>query len=246
MQRVARRAQCRCTTAAAPPAVAAAAGRPFPRSAAYFRRPIQVVPRAPAPPARAGRNRRLPPAAAATPATPAPAGRAQPAGRRPAAAVRAQQQQQSAGAAANGAASAGEFRPETPLTSWDKISAEDIDSWDETLGPPTPLLDSVEYPVHIKNFNSQQLKQLCKELRSDIVHTVSQTGGHLSSSLGVTELTVAMHYVFNAPDDKIIFDVGHQCYIHKMLTGRRKKMHTIRQTNGLSGARAARVAVSGR
>jgi 1-deoxy-D-xylulose-5-phosphate synthase len=118
---------------------------------------------------------------------------------------------------------------------WDKLSAEDIDSWDETLGPPTPLLDTVEYPVHIKNFNSQQLKQLCKELRSDIVHTVSQTGGHLSSSLGVVELSVAMHYVFNAPDDKIIFDVGHQGYIHKMLTGRRKQMSSIRQTNGLSG-----------
>ena len=93
--------------------------------------------------------------------------------------------------------------------------------------------------MHIKNFNSQQLKQLCKELRTDVVHKVSQTGGHLSSSLGVVELTVAMHYVFNAPDDKIIFDVGHQCYIHKILTGRRKQMSTIRQTNGLSGERGA-------
>jgi hypothetical protein len=143
--------------------------------------------------------------------------------------VRAEQPQRSAGPAAS------EYPNETPLTSWDKISAEDIESWDEVAGPPTPLLDTVEYPVHLKNFNSQQLKQLCKELRSDVVHTVSQTGGHLSSSLGVVELTVAMHYVFNAPDDKIIFDVGHQCYIHKMLTGRRKGMGSIRQTNGLSG-----------
>jgi len=118
---------------------------------------------------------------------------------------------------------------------WDKLSAEDIESWDNDNGPPTPLLDSVNFPVHLKNFNTAQLRQLCKELRSDVVHTVSQTGGHLSSSLGVVELTVALHYVFNAPEDKVIFDVGHQCYIHKILTGRRKGMRTIRQTNGLSG-----------
>jgi 1-deoxy-D-xylulose-5-phosphate synthase len=93
----------------------------------------------------------------------------------------------------------------------------------------------VNYPVHIKNFNLTQLRQLCKELRSDIVHTVSKTGGHLSSSLGVVELTVALHYVFNAPEDKVIWDVGHQAYVHKILTGRRSRMHTIRTTNGLSG-----------
>jgi 1-deoxy-D-xylulose-5-phosphate synthase len=72
-------------------------------------------------------------------------------------------------------------------------------------------------------------------MRADVVHTVSQTGGHLSSSLGVVELTVALHYVFDAPQDKIVWDVGHQCYIHKMLTGRRSRMRTIRQTAGLSG-----------
>jgi 1-deoxy-D-xylulose-5-phosphate synthase len=94
----------------------------------------------------------------------------------------------------------------------------------------------VNYPVHLKNFSVPQLRQLCKELRSDVVHTVSKTGGHLSSSLGVVELTVALHYCFNAPEDKIIWDVGHQCYIHKILTGRRSGMATIRQTNGLSGA----------
>jgi hypothetical protein len=172
----------------------------------------------------------------ALPPTQTPARRAA-ARRAPAAAPRAEQPARSgAGPAAQ---AAGEYPNETPLVSWDKISAEDIESWDEATGPPTPLLDTVEYPVHLKNFNSQQLKQLCKELRSDVVHTVSQTGGHLSSSLGVVELTVAMHYVFNAPDDKIIFDVGHQCYIHKMLTGRRKGMRSIRQTNGLSGAARA-------
>eukprot|EP00877_Chromochloris_zofingiensis_P012791 jgi/Chrzof1/7766/Cz02g35280.t1 len=118
---------------------------------------------------------------------------------------------------------------------WDKLSREDIDSWDDEGGPVTPLLDTVNFPVHLKNFSSPQLKQLCKELRSDVVHSVSKTGGHLSSSLGVVELSVALHYVFNAPEDKIIWDVGHQCYIHKILTGRRNKMKTIRQTNGLSG-----------
>ncbi|PNH09811.1 1-deoxy-D-xylulose-5-phosphate synthase 1, chloroplastic [Tetrabaena socialis] len=117
---------------------------------------------------------------------------------------------------------------------WDKLSVEEIDEWQES-GPRTPLLDSVNYPVHIKNFNLDQLKQLCKELRSDIVHSVSRTGGHLSSSLGVCELTVALHYVFNTPEDKIIWDVGHQAYVHKILTGRRRGMSSIRQTNGLSG-----------
>ncbi|WIA11070.1 hypothetical protein OEZ85_011221 [Tetradesmus obliquus] len=125
--------------------------------------------------------------------------------------------------------------PPASQIEWDRISTDDIDTWDESYGPPTPLLDTVNYPVHLKNFSVPQLRQLCKELRSDVVHTVSKTGGHLSSSLGVVELTVALHYCFNAPDDKIIWDVGHQCYIHKILTGRRSGMATIRQTNGLSG-----------
>ena len=117
---------------------------------------------------------------------------------------------------------------------WDKISMDELDAW-KNDGPPTPLLDTVNYPVHIKNFNASQLKQLCKELRADLIHTVAKTGGHLGSSLGVVELSVALHYVFNTPDDKIIWDVGHQAYIHKILTGRRDKMSTIRQSGGLSG-----------
>lgn len=117
---------------------------------------------------------------------------------------------------------------------WQKLSIEDIDAWQD-VGPATPLLDTVNYPVHLKNFKTAQLRQLCKELRADIVHKVSKTGGHLSSSLGVVELTVAMHYVFNCPEDKFIWDVGHQAYGHKILTGRRGKMSTIRTTNGLSG-----------
>eukprot|EP00884_Botryococcus_braunii_P014880 jgi/Botrbrau1/23393/Bobra.0051s0039.2 len=89
--------------------------------------------------------------------------------------------------------------------------------------------------MHLKNFNKQQLRQLCEELRQDIISSVSTTGGHLGSSLGVVELTVALHYVFNAPYDRIIWDVGHQAYGHKILTGRRDRMNTIRQSGGLSG-----------
>ncbi|KAL6552122.1 hypothetical protein OROGR_008276 [Orobanche gracilis] len=101
--------------------------------------------------------------------------------------------------------------------------------------PATPLLDTINYPLHMKNLSSNDLEQLAAELRAEIVHTVAKTGGHLSSSLGVVDLTVALHHVFNAPDDKIIWDVGHQTYGHKILTGRRSKMQTIRKTSGLAG-----------
>ncbi|GAV63378.1 Transket_pyr domain-containing protein/Transketolase_C domain-containing protein/DXP_synthase_N domain-containing protein [Cephalotus follicularis] len=101
--------------------------------------------------------------------------------------------------------------------------------------PPTPLLDTINYPIHMKNLSTKELIQLANELRSDVIFNVSKTGGHLGSSLGVVELTVALHYVFNAPQDRILWDVGHQCYPHKILTGRRDRMHTIRQTNGLAG-----------
>eukprot|EP00268_Persea_americana_P018008 TRINITY_DN1882_c0_g1_i1.p1 TRINITY_DN1882_c0_g1~~TRINITY_DN1882_c0_g1_i1.p1 ORF type:complete len:717 (-),score=169.69 TRINITY_DN1882_c0_g1_i1:469-2619(-) len=101
--------------------------------------------------------------------------------------------------------------------------------------PATPLLDTINYPIHMKNLSIKELKQLADELRSDVIFNVSRTGGHLGSSLGVVELTVALHYVFNAPLDRILWDVGHQSYPHKILTGRRDKMPTMRQTNGLSG-----------
>ncbi|KAI3712663.1 hypothetical protein L1987_71225 [Smallanthus sonchifolius] len=101
--------------------------------------------------------------------------------------------------------------------------------------PLTPLLDTINYPVHMKNLSTQDLEQLAAELRVDIVHSVANTGGHLSSSLGVVELAVALHHVFSTPEDKIIWDVGHQAYPHKILTGRRSKMHTIRKTSGLAG-----------
>ncbi|XP_051150321.1 probable 1-deoxy-D-xylulose-5-phosphate synthase 2, chloroplastic [Andrographis paniculata] len=101
--------------------------------------------------------------------------------------------------------------------------------------PSTPILDTINYPIHMKNLSLDELERLADELREEIVYSVSKTGGHLSSSLGVSELTVALHHVFNAPADKIIWDVGHQAYPHKILTGRRPRMHTIRQGFGLAG-----------
>ncbi|KAJ0097087.1 hypothetical protein Patl1_28351 [Pistacia atlantica] len=101
--------------------------------------------------------------------------------------------------------------------------------------PDTPLLDTINYPLHMKNLSTQDLEQLATELREDIVYSVSKTGGHLGSSLGVVELSVALHHVFNTPEDKIVWDVGHQAYPHKILTGRRSKMHTLRKTSGLAG-----------
>ncbi|KAK9931881.1 hypothetical protein M0R45_019137 [Rubus argutus] len=101
--------------------------------------------------------------------------------------------------------------------------------------PSTPILDTINYPIHMRNLSVEKLGILADELREEIVYTVSKTGGHLSSSLGVAELTVALHHVFDTPQDKIIWDVGHQTYPHKILTGRRSRMQTIRQTCGLSG-----------
>ena len=99
----------------------------------------------------------------------------------------------------------------------------------------TPLLDTVESPHDLNDLSLDELKQLSDELSADTIRSVSITGGHLGSSLGVVELTVALHHVFNTPNDKIIFDVGHQCYPHKILTGRRDRMSTLRQGGGLSG-----------
>jgi len=99
----------------------------------------------------------------------------------------------------------------------------------------TPLLDKINYPSDLRKLEKEQLGELCQELRNELVNIVSQTGGHLGAGLGVVELTVALHYVFNTPDDSLIWDVGHQAYPHKILTGRRKKMLSIRQKDGLSG-----------
>ena len=99
----------------------------------------------------------------------------------------------------------------------------------------TPLLDRINDPKHLRGLSVDELKQLVVELREDTVRSVSITGGHLGASLGVVELTAAIHHVFNTPDDRLIWDVGHQCYPHKILTGRRDRMHTLRQGGGLSG-----------
>ena len=104
-----------------------------------------------------------------------------------------------------------------------------------TIETQTPLLDTVKNPADVRDFSAEQLQQLADELRLDTVRSVSITGGHLGASLGVVELTVALHYVFNTPTDRIIWDVGHQCYPHKILTGRRELMHTLRQGGGLAG-----------
>ena len=104
-----------------------------------------------------------------------------------------------------------------------------------TMRPETPLLDTVEYPADIRKLSKDQLPQLADELRAEMIDAVSQSGGHLGSGLGVVELTVAIHYVFDTPNDRLIWDVGHQCYPHKIVTGRRDRIRTIRQGGGLSG-----------
>ena len=101
--------------------------------------------------------------------------------------------------------------------------------------PATPLLDRIAGPADLKTLSDADLGRLADELRAEVISAVSVTGGHLGSSLGVVELTVAIHAVFNAPADKLIFDVGHQCYPHKVLTGRRDRIRTLRQEGGLSG-----------
>ncbi|WP_159590665.1 1-deoxy-D-xylulose-5-phosphate synthase [Chelativorans xinjiangense] len=101
--------------------------------------------------------------------------------------------------------------------------------------PETPLLDRVRIPADLKGLDEKDLPQLADELRAELVDAVSQTGGHLGAGLGVVELTVALHYVFDTPDDRVIWDVGHQAYPHKILTGRRDRIRTLRQEGGLSG-----------
>jgi 1-deoxy-D-xylulose-5-phosphate synthase len=104
-----------------------------------------------------------------------------------------------------------------------------------TNAPATPLLDTVKFPADLRALQSTQLRQLADELRAETIAAVSVTGGHLGAGLGVVELTTAIHYVFNTPDDRLIWDVGHQCYPHKILTGRRDRIRTLRTGGGLSG-----------
>ena len=97
------------------------------------------------------------------------------------------------------------------------------------------VLDRVNSPKDLKKLNDNELEELCSDIRELLINTVSKNGGHLASNLGVVELTVAMHKVFNSPNDQIVFDVGHQCYTHKILTGRKDKFSTLRTENGISG-----------
>ncbi len=97
------------------------------------------------------------------------------------------------------------------------------------------LLDNINYPSDLKKLKENQLKQFCDELRSELIEVVSETGGHLGAGLGVVELTTAIHYVFNTPKDKLVWDVGHQCYPHKIITGRKNNIHSLRKGGGLSG-----------
>ena len=97
------------------------------------------------------------------------------------------------------------------------------------------FLEKINSPEDLKSLNIEDLKILSTELREELIEIVSKTGGHLGAGLGVVELTVALHFVFNSPKDKLIWDVGHQAYPHKILTGRRKDLHTLRQKDGISG-----------
>ena len=97
------------------------------------------------------------------------------------------------------------------------------------------MLESIHSPADVKQLNMAQTRQLCDELRAFLVRNVARTGGHLASNLGVVELTVAIHRVFDTSRDRLVFDVGHQCYVHKILTGRRERMDTLRQLDGISG-----------
>ncbi|MBH21384.1 MAG: 1-deoxy-D-xylulose-5-phosphate synthase [Rhodobiaceae bacterium] len=99
----------------------------------------------------------------------------------------------------------------------------------------TPLLDKISDPKNLRQFSESELQPLAKELRDELIQLVSKTGGHLGAGLGVIELTIALHYIFDTPKDRIIWDVGHQAYPHKILTGRRKEMSSLRQGGGLSG-----------
>src|SRR6201996_7017864 len=99
----------------------------------------------------------------------------------------------------------------------------------------TPLLDTVTLPTDIRRLEPANLRQLADELRQETIDAVSITGGHLGAGLGVVELTVALHYLFDTPRDRLIWDVGHQAYPHKILTGRRDRIRTLRQGGGLSG-----------
>ena len=97
------------------------------------------------------------------------------------------------------------------------------------------IIENINLPKDLKNINIKQKESLANEIRQEILKVVSNNGGHLASNLGVVELTIALHSVFNTPEDKIVWDVGHQTYVHKMLTGRKERMNSLRKQNGIAG-----------
>ena len=101
--------------------------------------------------------------------------------------------------------------------------------------PSTPLLDAIDVPADLRRLGRDQLESLAEEVRAFLMWSVGQTGGHFGAGLGVVELTIALHYLYDTPADQIVWDVGHQTYPHKILTGRKDRMHTMRQAEGLSG-----------
>ena len=98
-----------------------------------------------------------------------------------------------------------------------------------------PVLDKINLPSDLKNLNHDELSRLSNELRNFLIESVAKTGGHLAAGLGVVDLTIALHYVFDTPNDKLLWDIGHQCYPHKILTGRKKNMASLRKKDGISG-----------
>ena len=103
------------------------------------------------------------------------------------------------------------------------------------IRPATPLLDTIDSPADLRRLDEHDLGALALQLREYLLYTVGQTGGHFGAGLGVVELTIALHYIYNTPDDRLVWDVGHQCYPHKILTGRRERMGGMRQAGGLAG-----------
>ena len=101
--------------------------------------------------------------------------------------------------------------------------------------PETPLLDCIESPTDLRQLEESQLPQLAKELRAFLLYTIGQTGGHFGANLGTVELAIALHYLYETPTDRLVWDVGHQTYPHKVLTGRRGQMDSLRQRGGLAG-----------
>ena len=99
----------------------------------------------------------------------------------------------------------------------------------------TKLIKQINFPSDLRKFEKENLKQISDELRDELIDVVSETGGHLGAGLGVVELTIALHYVFDTPKDKLVWDVSHQCYPHKIITGRRDRIKTLRKGGGLSG-----------